>query len=199
MQLLDPQPLATTADILLHPISWEKYEALLSIFGNDSPGLRLNYLEGQLEIMTTSDDHEQIKKMIACLLELYALEKGIDLYSCGSATFRHKATQRGLEPDESYCLNSRKPFPDLAIEVIITSGLVNRIDIYQGLGIPEIWIWQNNQLTIQSLNPTKATYDPTSKSQFFPDLDPAILLEYWDPTQEPQRLRAFRDHIRAEQ
>jgi Uma2 family endonuclease len=196
MQLLDPQPIATTAGILLHHVSWEKYESLLGIFGDDYPGLRLNYLEGQLEIMTTSDDHEQIKKMIARLLELYALEKGINLYSCGSATFRQEATQRGLEPDESYCINSRKPFPDLAIEVIITSGLVNRIDIYQGLGIPEIWIWKQGQLTIQQLNPEQTEYQPTDHSQLFPELDLALLSRFINPQEEPQMIRAFRDSIK---
>ena len=101
--------------IPLSAITWEQYETLITTVG-DRPRLRLSYLDGTLEIMTISPEHEMIKKMIARLLEIYALEADIPLYSYGSATFRRRAATKGLEADESYCLNSRKDSPDFAIE-----------------------------------------------------------------------------------
>ncbi len=65
--------------------------------------------------------------MIARLLDIYALEKGVALYSCDSATICQATVQRGPEPDESYCLGSDKDRPDLAIEIVITTRLLDRL------------------------------------------------------------------------
>ncbi len=62
--------------ILLERISWATYVAL-SDSAPDSPGVRMTYLEGALEIMTTSRGHEVTKTQIARLLELFCLERDI--------------------------------------------------------------------------------------------------------------------------
>jgi Uma2 family endonuclease len=72
--------------IVLRDVTWEQYEALLALFGDDPPGIRMAYLEGALEIMSPSRKHETIKKMVARLIELYALERGISLTGLGSTT-----------------------------------------------------------------------------------------------------------------
>lgn len=77
--------------VILHGVSWERYEALLGVLGDDFPGLRVTYLEGALELLSPSRSHEAIKKMFARLIELYALEAGVELYSYGSTTFRKRA------------------------------------------------------------------------------------------------------------
>lgn len=121
--------------LTLYGITWEQYETLRETL-DDFAGLRMRYLEGTLEICMPSRQHEVIKKTAARLIELYCLETNIRLYACGSTTYRKKAKQRGLEPDESYCVGTDKEFPDLAIEVIVTSGSIALLDIYQGLGVP---------------------------------------------------------------
>ena len=63
--------------VLLHGVSWETYEGLLRVLGDEHPALRLTYREGTLEIMTTSRRHERIKKFIARLLEAWAEERNI--------------------------------------------------------------------------------------------------------------------------
>jgi Uma2 family endonuclease len=136
--------------IVLNKITWEKYEQLIAIF-NNQPRLRLSYLEETLEIMTNSPEHEMIKSLIARLIETFALEMNIDLYSYGSATFRQEASIRGLEPDESYCIGERREIPDLAIEVVITSGEINKLEIYKGLNISEVWFWENGNFTVYYL------------------------------------------------
>ena len=131
----------TEQRLVLEGFSWQQYETLLATLGDDFPNLRLNYLEGTLEIMTTSSEHEELKTIIRMLLEAYFLEAHIRFHGIGSATFRKATKLRGLEPDECYCLGQKKEFPDLAIEVVLTSGIINKLDIYQGLGVAEVWKW----------------------------------------------------------
>jgi Uma2 family endonuclease len=180
--------------IPLHGVTWEQYEAMIAAVGS-RPRLRMTYLEGLLEIMTISAEHEMLKKMIARLIEIYALEKEINLFSCGSATYRSAAAARGLEPDESYCVGSRNEFPDLAIEVVLSSGGLDKLAVYKGLGISEVWFWQAGQLSVQRLQADG--YAPVPRSTLLPDLDLELLAEYIRPEDEPQAVKAFRNIIRA--
>jgi Uma2 family endonuclease len=181
--------------ISLGGVTWQQYESLIEVFG-DRPRLRLSYLEETLEIMTNSPEHEMIKTLIGRLIETYALETDIDLYSCGSATYRREATARGLEPDESYCVGTRKEIPDFAIEVVITSGGIDKLKIYKGLNVREVWFWQDGQFTLHRLIDSTAGYEPISRSQLLPELDLNLLAQYINPTEEPQMVRAYRLAIR---
>jgi Uma2 family endonuclease len=87
--------------VFLHNVSWSDYEALLAMRG-DTAGVRVAYLEGTLELMTPSQDHEIVKKKLARLLEAYAEELGIELEGYGSWTLKREDQERGLEPDECY-------------------------------------------------------------------------------------------------
>lgn len=177
-------------------VTWQHYETLITIFDNN-PQLRMSYLEGTLELMTNSPEHEMIKSLIGRLLEIYALEKGIDLYSCGSATFRKQATARGLEPDESYCLGKRQEIPDLAIEVIITSGGIDKLEIYRGLNVQEVWFWEEGNFSLYHLVNSKMGYEKISSSQLLPEIDVNLLAQYVNPSQEPQMVRDYRQAIIA--
>jgi Uma2 family endonuclease len=181
--------------IPLHGVSWDQYEAMVAAVG-DRPRLRMTYLEGLLEIMTISAEHEMLKKMIARLIEVYALEKEIDLFSCGSATYRSAAAARGLEPDESYCICTRKELPDFAIEVVLTSGGLDKLKVYQGLGIPEVWFWQDGRLIVQRLKTDSDAYVHVSRSVLLPDLDLELLAAHIRPEAEPQAVKEFRNIIR---
>lgn len=182
--------------IPLHGVTWDQYEAMVAAVG-DRPRLRMTYLEGLLELMTISAEHEMLKKMIARLIEVYALEKEIDLFSCGSATYRNVAAARGLEPDESYCIGTRKDFPDFAIEVVLTSGGLDKLKVYQGLGILEVWFWQDGKLIVQKLQADGDAYAPILRSELLPDLDLDLLAAHIRPEDEPQAVKAFRNIIRT--
>jgi Uma2 family endonuclease len=181
--------------IPLHGVTWEQYETLIATVG-DRPQLRMSYLDGTLELMTISPEHEMIKKMMARLLEVYALEADIALYSYGSATFRRQAVTKGLEADESYCLDTRKDIPDFAIEVVMTSSPIDKLKIYQGLGILEVWVWQTGTITVQRLRADGSGYDEFPGSALLPHLDFQLLTHHILPDEEPQALRAFRNAIR---
>ncbi len=90
--------------------------------------------------MSPSRQHEQAKKLLAQILELACLERGIDYCGLGSTTLKDQALERGLEPDECYYLANAgrikgqkhidldvDPPPDLCIEVEITSSLLDKL------------------------------------------------------------------------
>jgi Uma2 family endonuclease len=133
MQILDilpPRlelPDATEQRLILSDITWEQYVNFIDSFVDEYPSLRVTYLEGILEIMSTSGEHERLKTIIARLLEMYLVEKNIDLNGYGSTTFRDKLALRGLEPDECYCFGELKVVLDIAIEIVISSGGINKL------------------------------------------------------------------------
>ncbi|MFN7660439.1 MAG: Uma2 family endonuclease, partial [Dolichospermum sp.] len=126
--------------------------------------------------------------------ETYFIEKDIDFYPLGSTTFRREAAARGIEPDECYCFDSEKSVPDLAIEVVVTSGGIDDLLIYQGLGVPEVWFWQNHQFSLYFLRDDK--YEKISKSEFLPDLDLTLLASLLLSGEKPKDLISkFRENI----
>lgn len=180
--------------IVLTGVTWEQYEALVDLFGDDPPGIRMAYLEGTIEIMSPSRRHERVKKMVARVVESYALEHGIPLIGLGSTTFRKKAKERGVEPDECYCFDEEKEFPDVAFEVIVTSGGIDRLAIYAGLGVPEVWLWQRGAFELYRLTPSG--YDRRERSQFLPAIDFARLAVLAERQDQTAAIRAFLDELR---
>jgi Uma2 family endonuclease len=193
--LLEPPANAEDQRVILPGVTWQQYENLLATLG-DYPGLRLIYLEGTLEIFMPSPEHEMLKKALARLLERYAEEVDIPLHGYGSITFRQEARARGLEPDECYCVNTLKEIPDIAIEVNLTSGGINKLAVYQGLSVPEVLFWQKNQIKLYDLRGD--TYQEISRSLFLPDLDFALPAKYVRPQDQPQAIQEFLQAIRSQ-
>jgi len=72
--------------------------------------------------------------------------------SGGSTTFRRRDLEAGIEPDRCFYIQNQPalrgkrtldlsidPPPDLAIEVEISERLLDRVGIYERLGVPELW------------------------------------------------------------
>lgn len=156
-------------------VDWEQYERLDKELGHDRPSPRLYWFDGQLEIMTTSLKHEQVKKGLAILLEDYLFETGIETFPHGQATMK-RMTDAGAEPDESWCFEEEKEFPDLVLEVALSSGGIAKLDIYQRFSVREVWFWRKGALEIWMLRQDKSGYDgPARKSRLLRGLDVALL------------------------
>ncbi len=176
----------------LQGITWQQYDAMVALFMNQFPALRMTYLEGILELMSTSSEHERLKKIIARLIEAFAEEADIDLNGYGSTTFRSEAAARGLEPDECYSLGILNETPDIAIEIVITSGGIDKLAVYQGLGVQEVWFWENQRFGLYSLiNPTSG-YQPIETSELLPRLDFSLLTQFIEPSNQTQAVKAYR-------
>ncbi len=164
-----------TSYVLLYDVSWQQLEQLdITLAGT---GARLTYLDGILEIMSPlSDEHEDSKKTLAMLVEVYMRIKNIRFYARGSATLGKREDKTRREPDESYNLGIKKPIPDLVLEITVTSGGINKLEIYKRLGIPEVWFWQDGLLSVFCLE--TGEYQKVDKSALLPDLDLELLAKY---------------------
>ncbi|QUS59965.1 Uma2 family endonuclease [Synechocystis sp. PCC 7338] len=161
--------------LILSNISWEKFEQIEITFA-DVEGVRFVYLDGELGIMILGAKHEYYKRTISLLLEAYLRATNIRFYSGGSATLGNKNITGRKEPDESYRLDNKKEIPDLVIEVIISSGNINILEIYRRIGIPEVWFYEDGGLTVYSL--IDQQYNKVNHSNLLPDLNLEIVTEY---------------------
>jgi Uma2 family endonuclease len=174
-------------------VSWTQYETFLNKLG-DSLKFRVKYLDGVLEVMSPSRNHERIKSMIGQLLEVYFEEKNILTYPTGSMTLKNQAKKGGLEPDESYCLYSDKEYPDLAIEVIVTSGGLDRLKIYQRLGVQEVWFWENETISIYYLTENNE-YQLVRESGLLPELNLEVFLDCLSLNNTLESVKTFRKYL----
>lgn len=178
---------------LISGVSWEQYEALLDDLG-DSPRYRVTYLDGLLELMSPNRRHERNKTIIGSLLEAYCQEKRIRYFPLGSTTFRKQEKRGGAEPDESYCIATDKEFPDLAIEVVETSGSINKLEVYRRLEVREVWFFKQNQFEIYYLR--GETYEHIEQSEVLPNLNLVMLAQYSVATDPLEAALEFREKVK---
>ncbi|KYF51660.1 hypothetical protein BE04_01100 [Sorangium cellulosum] len=192
-----PRPRHEESDqhVILHGMTWKDYEILLAVRG-DRAGVRMYYLNGAIELMSPSRSHEGVKTTIARLLEAYCDERGIELSGYGAWTLRNAPKERGAEPDECYIVgDTNKEVPDLAIEVVWTHGGLDKLEIYRGLGVPEVWVWDREEgLRVFALSDERV--EPRARSAFLPELDPAWLAGFLEQPTQSQAVRALRAALR---
>ena len=179
--------------VTLHDVSWADFEIILHIRG-DRSGVRLTYLDGLLELMSPSVDHEGIKKTIARLVEAYAEEKNIPFNGFGSWTLKNPGRARALEPDECYSLSLGRPArPDLAVEVVWTSGGIDKLEVYRGLGVGEVWFWREGVIEVHVL--VGERYERRERSIVLPELDLGELARHIDAENQTESVRRYRQTL----
>jgi Uma2 family endonuclease len=162
--------------VTLKDVTWEQFKAIEAQL-EDNRNVRLSYLSGILEIMAPiGEKHEEVKRTLGYLLEAYMKQLGIRFYKRGGFTIEAPGYASGT-PDESYSIGTEKEVPDIVIEVIVTSGTINRTELYKPKKVPEVWFWKSNEIKIFRLN-EDGEYQEVDRSGFFPELDPALLLHY---------------------
>ncbi|WP_133510945.1 Uma2 family endonuclease [Candidatus Thiosymbion oneisti] len=179
----------------LHDIAWEDYERLVAARG-DQCGVRVTYLEGELELMAPSIHHESLKTRLARLVEAYAETVGIELEGYGSWTVKSEPQARGFEADECYVIGPIEELPeipDIAIEVVWTSGGIDKLEVYRGLGVPEVWAWQAGSLRFFLLQGDG--YLTGTRSRLLPDLDPALIARCMAQESQTRAVRALRSAL----
>ena len=182
--------------LCLEGITWQQYDALVTLFLDQFPALRMTYLKGSLELVLSSPEHERLKKIIARLIEAFAEEADIDLNGYGSATFRREAVACGLEPDECYSIGDLGSVPDIAIEIVLTSGGIDKLDIYKGLGVQEVWFWENQCFSLYGLVNPGGGYQAIPASSFLSQIDFTLLAQFIEYPGQTQAVKAYRQKLR---
>jgi Uma2 family endonuclease len=179
--------------VVLHGANWADYERLLEMKG-DTRAPRIAYLEGEIEIMAPSRWHEGLHSKIGRLIEVFCQENDIDFTPYGSWTLKEAPKARGVEPDECYVFGTDPvdddDRPDLAIEVIWTSGGLDKLEIYRKLGVREVWIWRRNRLRAYALRGEQ--YEDVAKSEVLPGIDLDELAAHLDRQTASQAIREYR-------
>lgn len=166
--------------IVMRGVSWAYYEQTLKEIGNQS--IRVDYLDGEMELMSPLPGHERPSRGIGNLIVQLAIERQIPMQNFGSTTFRNETTSAGSEPDESFYFNEidsirnmeqfdpaiHRP-PDLWVEVDWSRSSARRESIYGRLRVPEVWRYRNRQLTVRLLKPD-GKYRDSKTSRIFPFL-----------------------------
>ena len=183
-------------DAQVFPVSWEQFEAIEQSF-EPIPGVKFRYLDGILEIMAISPEHEYFKSTIRRLIEAYMEETGIRFYSQGGPSLGNKDVGARNEPDEAYNISTRKLYPDLVIEVVITSGGVDKLEGYRRIGVAEVWFWEDGVLEINQLRPDG--YQKCDKSELLPNLPLDLFYRYVMYHDQYDAVREFRQTIRLRQ
>jgi Uma2 family endonuclease len=180
--------------ILIDELSWREFKVVEQLLSR--PGVRLSFLDGVLEIRRMpGEKHETIKERIGSLLDLYLLQMGIDYQPTGSMTLESPSGLVKREADKSYKLGANREFPDLAVEVVVTSGGINKLEAYKRLQIPEVWFWENGALRMYSLGADG--YAEVDRSFVLPDLDVVLLARCINIENHLQAMREFKQTIQS--
>ncbi len=167
--------------IVFRMVEWRAYHSLSEAIG-EGQHVRLAYDGKDLEIMVTSNVHENWKELLIKIVNAVTLGLNIDYVSCGETTW--KTELRGLQADLSYYFDREKiqaardalvrkstdpadyPRPDLAIEIDMSSPQIDRPSIYADLGVVEVWRYiKGPKLIIEHLQ-ADGSYAPLEASRF---------------------------------
>ena len=123
------------------------------------------------------------------------MERGVGLTPYGSWTLEDKAVERGVEPDECYVLGDdpEPTRPDLAIEVVIRSGGVDKLEIYRKLGVREVWFWVRGAFALYGLRAER--YEALDASEVLAGIDLTELARFLDVRPMTEAVRAYREAL----
>lgn len=201
----------TEQRVILKNITWQMFESLLAAKGEDS-GTRFAYDRGVLEIMSPLMPHEHTKRLIEDCIKILVDELDLNVKSVGSMTCKRQDIDRGLEPDSSFYIQNeplvrsreeldltQDPPPDLMLEVDFSNSSLNKLPIYQALGVPEVWRYAAGVLTIRQLQ--QGQYIERDYSPAFANLPLTEIprfLKQSNQIGETQMLRSFRAWVREQ-
>jgi Uma2 family endonuclease len=204
-------PVQWEGRLVLHDVGWNEYEAMLDIVGDRH--IRVTYDRGTMEVAMPSQKHERVAQLIGLFVTRLAelLDKPYE--PLGMTTWRKPDAEKGLEADQCYYIQNQAvvrsrdvldldvdPPPDLAIEVDISSSSLNRMEIYAGLRVPEVWRYDGRSVWFFELGP-EGEYRESDESRSFPGLRPADVLRFIEigfTMDKLQWARELKDWVRDE-
>jgi Uma2 family endonuclease len=201
------------ADSLLiqHGVSWNDYEELIQAVG-EAPGLHISFDEGTLQIMSPSSKHEYVAKLIERLVDRISIRQRIKVLFYGSATLKKQSEQKGAEPDACFYVQTADvvgtkeqidfntdPPPDVVLEIDIHHESISKFPIYAAFGVPELWRYDGQTLTIYHLR--DGQYVLADGSRALPILTSLVLTEFLGRSPKEDQYNivlAFEDWLKGQ-
>ena len=179
--------------LLFEGLTWREFKAVEQLL--DRPGYRLSFLDGILEIRRRSGEPQEIiKERIGALVEQYLLMAGFDFTPTGSMTLESETGKVKREADESYKLAPGRRLPDLAIEIVFSSGGIDKLEAYKRLKIPELWFWEDGLLEVYYLRGEGdgLHYEKISSSEEVQGIDLDLLLRCMNMVNHVDAIKTFQ-------
>lgn len=186
VEMIDRMPADSV--LIQHDVSWNDYEELLDAVGEAS-GLRICYDEGTLQVMSPSSKHEYVTKLIERLVDRISMRQRIKVLFYGSATLKKQSEQKGAEPDACFYVQTADavgkkdqidfntdPPPDVVLEIDIHHESISKFPIYAAFGVPELWRYDGETLTIYHLR--DGQYVVADVSRALPIFTSAVLTQF---------------------
>jgi Uma2 family endonuclease len=157
-------------------VSWQEFELILQELDTKRRS-RIAYSDRTLEIMVPLPEHEIPRDLISDIVKVLLKATNQRFQPFGSTTFKQE-NSAGVEPDACFYIQNYQrmigrrrlqpddPPPDLAIETDVTSK--TKLDAYEAIAVPELWIFDDGKLTLYVLNNGK--YEASATSPLFPNL-----------------------------
>lgn len=175
---------------------WSDYLRQLKLRGEASCP-RITFVDGVLELISPSRGHESISARIQHLIAVFCEVNDIEFEDTRSTTLKNTKLARGSEPDLSYCFGSKqRKIPDLAVEVVWTSNALDKLPIYHGLGVPEVWIWRAGKITVRR-RATKR-YETSARSKLLHNIDLVELTVCLAESTTSAAMKRFRAHCQKQ-
>jgi Uma2 family endonuclease len=188
--------------VLWH-VGWQEYEKIVEAMNEQH--VRVTYCRGDLELMPPLPVPKLMRVWFRHLM--FVMMEELDLACNGMAqtTLRRQDRNCGLEPDDCYYFASRRkvvdwttlnlnrdPPPDLVLELDLTRTCVDRMEVYAGLSVPEVWRFDSENWHIYLLG-VDGLYQESSSSAIIPYLPKSELMPL---VRESLHTRDDRERIR---
>jgi Uma2 family endonuclease len=191
------KPTPTEKRVTLSGVSWQAFGELLDELGVNRV-VRLTYDRSKLEMMTPLEEHDRCNRLIESLILVVADELYLKIHSLGSVLLTLPEVGRAIQPEAAYSLNevrltkraemdmSQVAPPDLAIEIAITQGKLDRFSMYASMGVPELWFYMTTvgdevlKGNLQMFQLQGDRYVETANSKLFPALPGKRVLEFME-------------------
>lgn len=198
--------------LILNDVPWEEYEQLVNNLGDDY-GVRISYDQGRLEVISPSTFHEMYKDLVYCIAFILSQETKSPFESRGSTTFRQDWARKGAEPDTCFYIKNAArisgkrridltidPPPDIVVEIDVSQESTRKVQFYAGLGVPEVWRYDERSARIYVL--TDQAYVEVSSSQSFPVLTSEALSQALEQSKseggQMAAIASFREWLSAQ-
>lgn len=189
--------------LLLHEVPWESYRGVARLLADKN--LRMTYDAGTFEVRPLPPDHEERARFLIRLLEAVFEEMSLEVRGFGAAPCQSVRAAKGLQPDACWYVAKeglmagregmdleRDPPPDMALEVETTSSTLDRMSVYAGLGIPEVWRWDGKQLTLFRLD-RKNGYRESQASQALTGFPAKELQRFFKLSRDNNKAKVLRE------
>jgi Uma2 family endonuclease len=193
----------------LRGVEWPTYRAIsTALMGRH---LRFTYDGDTLEFSNVTCMRGSCRALLGLFIYVLAEETGLPIRSCGDMTLERPDLERAIEPDDSFYLANEPiirarteidlmidPSPDLAVEIAITPGSGRRMRVLEAIGIPEVWRFDGNAVTIH-VQGADGRFVMVESSRIFPIVSGSDLipfLEQWMKADTTGLVGTFRAWVR---